>query len=99
MTSKIGLVNSLLKIRNLSSTRRSFTAGKVIYSKKQNVESIKNVTGLSKAVLTIPKENVGPGASKNSNYKNPEYFCYHTTSYFEAEIEMLKYRMPQPSSK
>lgn len=40
---------------------------------------------------------VGPGASKSGEYKNPEYFCYNTTSYFEAEVEMLKYRLPQPS--
>lgn len=41
----------------------------------------------------------GPGASKNGKYKNPEYFCYHPTSYFDAEIEMLKFRLPQPSAK
>ncbi|EEB17382.1 conserved hypothetical protein [Pediculus humanus corporis] len=42
---------------------------------------------------------VGPGASKSSIYKNVEYFCYNNVSYFEAEVEMLKYRLPQPSNK
>lgn len=42
---------------------------------------------------------VGPGASKSSDYKNPEYFLYNKNSYFEAEIEMLKYRCPQPKAK
>ena len=41
---------------------------------------------------------VGPGASKDSDYKNPEYFAYHNVSYFEAEIELAKYRCPQPSA-
>ncbi|XP_026289121.1 uncharacterized protein LOC113214072 [Frankliniella occidentalis] len=57
-----------------------------------------NVTGLSKNVLDVPNTEVGPGASKNTAYKNPEYFCYNQTSYFEAEVEMLKYRCPQPSA-
>lgn len=43
--------------------------------------------------------DVGPGASKDGKYKNPEYFCYDRMSYFEAEVEMSKYRLPQPSNK
>jgi NADH dehydrogenase [ubiquinone] flavoprotein 3, mitochondrial len=42
---------------------------------------------------------VGPGAKKDGAYKNPEYFCYNENSYFEAEVEMAKYRIPQPSNK
>jgi hypothetical protein len=42
---------------------------------------------------------VGPGAKKDGVYKNPEYFCYNENSYFEAEVEMAKYRIPQPSNK
>lgn len=56
-----------------------------------------NVPGLSQAVHTT-QEPVGPGASKNGEYKVPEYFNYHRMSYFEAEIEMAKYRCPQPSA-
>ncbi|EFN60362.1 hypothetical protein EAG_02074, partial [Camponotus floridanus] len=42
---------------------------------------------------------VGPGASKNTEYKNPEYFCYHVASFGEAEVELAKYRLPAPSNK
>uniref|UniRef100_A0A0A9YC39 NADH dehydrogenase [ubiquinone] flavoprotein 3, mitochondrial n=1 Tax=Lygus hesperus TaxID=30085 RepID=A0A0A9YC39_LYGHE len=58
-----------------------------------------NVPGLSSKCLNVPNSAVGPGASFQGEYKVPEYFCYDKTSYFEAEIEMLKYRCPQPSSK
>lgn len=62
-----------------------------------NVE--KDVPGLSTKVVNVPSQEVGPGASKNSTYKNPEYFCYNQASYFEAEVEMQKFRLPQPSNK
>lgn len=42
---------------------------------------------------------VGPSASKNGEYKNPEYFCYNVTSFAEAEVEMAKFRLPAPSNK
>ncbi|XP_054278584.1 uncharacterized protein LOC128997030 [Macrosteles quadrilineatus] len=58
-----------------------------------------DVPGLSSNCVVTPVGEVGPGASKSGAYKNPEYFCYNTTSYFEAEVEMLKYRLPQPSAK
>ncbi|CAB3387550.1 Hypothetical predicted protein [Cloeon dipterum] len=61
--------------------------------------SIPNVQGLSAKCLKVPNEPVGPGAKKDGAYKNPEYYCYNDTSYFEAEIEMAKYRIPQPSNK
>nr|CAD7572463.1 unnamed protein product [Timema californicum] len=65
----------------------------------RNVElDAANVPGLSSAVVSIPNGEVGPGAAKQGQYKNPEYFCYNPISYFEAEIEMAKYRIPQPSS-
>lgn len=51
------------------------------------------------SVLHLFITDVGPGASKDGQYKNPEYFCYHSMSYFEAEIEMSKHRLPQPSNK
>ncbi|KAI5694942.1 hypothetical protein M8J75_007973 [Diaphorina citri] len=66
-------------------------------SSSQNISG--NVPGLSEKVLAVPKSAVGPGASKSSDYKNPEYFSYNKNSYFEAEIEMLKYRCPQPKAK
>ncbi|BES90943.1 Hypothetical protein NTJ_03751 [Nesidiocoris tenuis] len=60
---------------------------------------VKDVPGLSANCLSVPNEAVGPGVTAQSEYKVPEYFCYDKTSYFEAEIEILKYRLPQPSSK
>ncbi|XP_065214664.1 uncharacterized protein NdufV3 [Planococcus citri] len=59
----------------------------------------RDVPGLSSKVLKVPSAEVGPGASKSAKYKNPEYFSYHETSYFDAELEMLKFRLPQPSNK
>ncbi|XP_026752727.2 uncharacterized protein LOC113512952 [Galleria mellonella] len=59
-----------------------------------------NVPGLSSAVVHPATQPVGPGVdpSKTGAYKVPEYFCYDNTSFFEAEIEMAKYRLPQPSA-
>ncbi|XP_046388401.1 NADH dehydrogenase [ubiquinone] flavoprotein 3, mitochondrial-like [Ischnura elegans] len=61
--------------------------------------NIASVAGVSSNVMNVPNTEVGPGASKNSAYKNPEYYSYHPFSYAEAEVEMLKFRLPQPSSK
>uniref|UniRef100_T1H601 Uncharacterized protein n=1 Tax=Megaselia scalaris TaxID=36166 RepID=T1H601_MEGSC len=41
---------------------------------------------------------VGPGATKDGEYKAPEYFCYTKWFFTEAEVEMQKYRCPQPSA-
>lgn len=54
--------------------------------------------GLSEKCVKSKKEPVGPGATSNGEYKVPEYFCYDKTSYAEAEIEMAKFRCPQPSA-
>ncbi|XP_015428716.1 PREDICTED: uncharacterized protein LOC107185534 [Dufourea novaeangliae] len=58
-----------------------------------------NVPGLSDRCLKVPKAPVGPGASKDKEYKNPEYFCYTIDSFGEAEVELEKYRLPAPSNK
>ncbi|XP_011061593.1 PREDICTED: uncharacterized protein LOC105150297 isoform X2 [Acromyrmex echinatior] len=55
-----------------------------------------NVPGLSNNVVKVP--NTRPNASKNKEYKNPEYFCYHVDSFGEAEVELAKYRLPAPSN-
>lgn len=95
----------MLSLRKLSTGRRSFTVGKIIY-KKAGTKSApcssklnSDVPGLSDRVIKPSKGPVGPGASKGSQYKNPEYFSYDRLSYYEAEIEMAKYRCPQPSNK
>lgn len=100
MSSKRAIFDTIGKLRNFSSTKRSFTVGKIIYNKPSSSGtsvSSPDVPGLSEACVKVGSQPVGPGAAKNAAYKNPEYFCYDKTSYFEAEIEMLKYRCPQPS--
>ncbi|XP_043478635.1 uncharacterized protein LOC122508992 [Leptopilina heterotoma] len=58
-----------------------------------------NVQGLSENCVKVPNHPVGPGASKDKEYKTPEYFCFTAFSFAEAEVEMEKYRLPAPSSK
>lgn len=79
--------------------RNDSTSSTASSSSSSSAQEIKDVPGLSARVVNVPGNEVGPGASKNSSYKNPEYFCYNNTSYFEAELEMQKYRLPQPSNK
>ncbi|XP_013099975.1 uncharacterized protein LOC106082167 [Stomoxys calcitrans] len=58
-----------------------------------------NVTGLSSNCVKPTTGPVGPGAAADSpNYKVPEYFLFNRFSYAEAEVEMAKYRCPQPSA-
>ncbi|XP_025415713.1 NADH dehydrogenase [ubiquinone] flavoprotein 3, mitochondrial [Sipha flava] len=62
-------------------------------------ETIPNVKGLSsKVIIASPPPERIKKAAANGPYKNPQYFSYHKNSYFDAEIEMHKYRLPQPSS-
>ncbi|XP_065345494.1 uncharacterized protein NdufV3 [Cloeon dipterum] len=88
--------------RLVSPARTDLLRGMVSQAKSPSggpSSSIPNVQGLSAKCLKVPNEPVGPGAKKDGAYKNPEYYCYNDTSYFEAEIEMAKYRIPQPSNK
>lgn len=57
-----------------------------------------NVPGLSSYCIKQKAEPLGPGASATGPYKVPEYFCYDRYSYHGAEVEMAKYRCPQPSA-
>ncbi|XP_019868977.1 uncharacterized protein LOC109597671 [Aethina tumida] len=50
-------------------------------------------------IVKIPTEPVGPGAHKDGEYKNPEYFSYNNMSFFDALTELSKFRQPQPSNK
>lgn len=105
MAAKSTILKLAERARSFSSSRRGFKAGIIVFNKQQKssssaaASSPANVPGLSSDVVRVPSEPVGPGASKATDYKNPEYFCYDKTSYFQAEIEMLKYRCPQPSSR
>uniref|UniRef100_A0A2M4AJY4 Uncharacterized protein n=1 Tax=Anopheles triannulatus TaxID=58253 RepID=A0A2M4AJY4_9DIPT len=57
------------------------------------------VPGLSSRCVQHKDGPVGPGADHKGTYKVPEYFSYNQTSYFEAEVEMSKFRIPQPSAR
>lgn len=39
------------------------------------------------------------GSKKDTDYKNPEYFCYHVDSFSDSMVELDEYRLPAPSSK
>lgn len=66
----------------------------------QASKTVPDVPGLSSNVIQPAIEPVGPGVDpkKTGAYKVPEYFQYDNMSYFEAEIEMSRYRCPQPSA-
>lgn len=57
-----------------------------------------NVVGLSSRCVETTTGPVGPGAKTDGDYKVPEYFCFNQYTFTEAEIEMAKYRVPQPSA-
>ncbi|PZC85014.1 hypothetical protein B5X24_HaOG203335 [Helicoverpa armigera] len=59
-----------------------------------------DVPGLSSNVIHPAAQPVGPGVDpqKAGAYKVPEYFQYDNMSFFEAEIEMSRFRCPQPSA-
>lgn len=101
MATKSSILRFAERACSFSSNRRGFKAGIIVFNKQQQQQSpsTPNVPGLSSNVVKVPNEPVGPGASKAADYKNPEYYCYDKTSYFQAEIEILKYRCPQPSNK
>lgn len=111
MAAKSSILTIADRVRSFSSIRRGFKAGIIVFNKQPksskssspqsppSTSAALNVPGLSSQVLNVPNEPVGPGAAKAAEYKNPEYYCYDKTSYFQAEIEILKYRCPQPSSK
>lgn len=61
-------------------------------------DPLANVKGLSADCLQASNQPVGPGAAANAPYKVPEYFLYNTMSYHHAEVEMQKYRIPQPNA-
>lgn len=109
MATKISI--TLLRAQKFHQTvfQKQFTSGIVVFSQQNptkppvfnsppisSATSIKeNVPGLSEAVHTM-EEPVGPGAAKSGEYKVPEYFNYNKNSYYEAEIEMERFRCPQP---
>lgn len=98
MISRIGLRSKALR-----ATTRFYSegAGQTQDSSASSQAKVNvNVPGLSEACVHPATQPVGPNVEPNKTgaYKVPEYFCYDNTSYFEAEIEMSKYRLPQPSA-
>lgn len=88
-------LSSQLTIRTFSSAK----SGAPATSASSKPEPSLNAPGLSAKCVKSTNAPVGPGASTKGDYKVPEYFCYDKTSYAEAEIEMAKYRCPQPSAR
>lgn len=101
-TKSLSLQNALSRIRFFSSSR-TFSNGRIIYNSpqasSQGGSSSGDVPGLSSNVVKQTSEPVGPGASKSADYKCPEYYNFNEMSYFEAEVEMAQYRLPQPDSE
>lgn len=96
---------SSVRVRNLQLVKRFFSQSSTPTSstdkpKKANTDAQvnTNVTGLTSYVIKQKAEPLGPGASISGTYKVPEYFCYDRFSYHGAEIELAKYRCPQPSA-
>lgn len=50
--------------------------------------------GLTSGCVKSNEAKNVPGTGKD--YKSPEYFGYNRMSYHEAEVEMEKFRVPQP---
>lgn len=84
---------NLVLLRSLSTKKTTRSASSASSAVKPNV------TGLSDKCMKIPNSPVGPGAAKDKEYKNPEYFCYHTETFGEAEVELAKFRLRAPSNK
>ncbi|XP_076669998.1 NADH:ubiquinone oxidoreductase subunit V3 [Andrena cerasifolii] len=87
---------------SLAMTQSLCTKAKSTKTRKQSAHQSTNtdVKGLTDKCVKVPSGPVGgPGAAKDKEYKNPEYFCYHTDSFGEAEVELEKYRLPAPSNK
>lgn len=77
--------------------KRCYTTG-ASKNPATSVPSADSVKGLSSNCVKPASGPVGPGATPNGQYKVPEYFCFNRFSFHEAEVEMAKYRCPQPSA-
>ncbi|KAF5308909.1 hypothetical protein FQR65_LT00609 [Abscondita terminalis] len=109
LNAAIARVNKLkiLKEKNTYFPLRKYKSDNVVVNalhrdskeSSQSKPMTDDVPGLSSKVVNYGNEPVGSGALKDGEYKNPEYFSYNELSYYEAEIEMAKYRLPQPVSR
>lgn len=60
----------------------------------KNKNTRKIISGLSSKCVAPNDARAVPGTGKD--YKVPEYFGFNKMSYSEAEVEMEKFRIPQP---
>lgn len=61
------------------------------------LEEIACTLQIPKNIIVCCESCVGPGASKRGVYKNPEYFCYHRMSYYDAMKNLHQFRVPDKS--
>jgi len=96
--------------RNAVGTTKSATPTMKVVSKEEQVKPPKAMPqssppgifpcySLSSIKSTISFLLVGPGASKEGEYKNPEYYQYNPMSFYDIEKDMASYRLKQPSNK
>lgn len=79
-------------------SQKAPSAGGAGGAQATSVDPLAKVTGLTSDCVKTPSEPVGPGAKTDGAYKVPEYFSYNNMSYHHAEVEMSKYRIPQPNA-
>lgn len=99
------MIRSISKLRGTVSFNRAFSQKtpktpkqpKATPNKEESMTA--NVPGLSSNVIKKRSEPLGPGASATGEYKVPEYYCYDRFSFHESEVEMAKYRCPQPDAQ
>lgn len=90
---------TFLRLKNVFSKQKRLCTTEDVNQGQDSKQFVPNpdVPGLSAKVVKIPGGEVGPGASKSGVYKNVEYFCYDSMSFYDANIELSGFRLPQPS--
>lgn len=95
------IARSAMRVNVLRVISKAYGEGKNLDTPSSSRMTItpEDVPGLSSAVVFAATGPVGPGVppDKSGIYKTPEYFCYNPISFYEAEVEMVKYRNPPPA--
>ncbi|CAO1388837.1 unnamed protein product [Diamesa hyperborea] len=93
-------MRAVLRLSQIARTFSSAAGGSKASttSAPKTADPLKNVSGLTNNCLdkAMCDKKAVPGTG--TEYKSPEYFSYSNTSYAEAEVEMEKFRIAQPSS-
>jgi len=92
-------------LRVTTSSLRMFSAGPARNAAKTTKTAAPTMKVVSKEEHVKPPKAapqssppVGPGASKEGEYKNPEYYQYNPMSFYDIEKDMEAFRLTQPSS-